>query len=62
VAYNFQIGKNKMKLLTEYESVIQKASLHIESTLQNVKFRKQFYFVFSSSKIIDHGNSDNNLE
>jgi hypothetical protein len=25
-------------------------------------FRKQFYFVTSGLKIIDHGNTDNNLE
>jgi hypothetical protein len=33
VAYNFQIGKNKIKLPTEYESVTQKVLLHIDSIL-----------------------------
>jgi hypothetical protein len=37
VAYNFQTGKNKIKLLTEYESVTQKVLLPVESTLHNAK-------------------------
>jgi hypothetical protein len=35
VAYNFQTGNNNIKLNTEYESVIQKALLRLESILQN---------------------------
>jgi hypothetical protein len=37
VSYNFQIGNNKIKLLTEYENVSQKVVLLIESILQNAK-------------------------
>jgi hypothetical protein len=38
VAYNFQTGYNKIKLLTECGSVTQKVLLHIlESVLQNAK-------------------------
>jgi hypothetical protein len=37
MTYNFQTDNNKMKLLTEYESVTQKVSLLIESILQNAK-------------------------
>jgi hypothetical protein len=71
VAYDFQIESNKIKLLTEYESVTQKLLLFIDSMLQNAKqfhystpfiFRKQFSFVLSGLKIIGHGESDNNLE
>jgi hypothetical protein len=40
MAYKFQIGKNKIKLLTEYESVTQKVLLLIESLLQNAKQRQ----------------------
>jgi hypothetical protein len=37
MACNFQAGNNKLKLLTEYESVTQKVSLPIESILQDPK-------------------------
>jgi hypothetical protein len=37
VAYNFQTGKNKIKLLTEYESVTQKVLISLESLLQTAK-------------------------
>jgi hypothetical protein len=37
VAYNFQTGNNKIKLLTEYENVTEKVLLVIESILQNAK-------------------------
>jgi hypothetical protein len=37
VAYNFQTGKNEIKLMTEYESVTQKVLLLIESILQDAK-------------------------
>jgi hypothetical protein len=37
VAYNFQTGNNKIKLLAEYESVSQKDLLLVESILQNAK-------------------------
>jgi hypothetical protein len=37
VAHNFQTGKNKIKLLTEYESVTQKVLFSVELILQNVK-------------------------
>jgi hypothetical protein len=64
VAYNFQIGNNKIKLLAEYESVTQEVLLPVESILQNAKQlqRAQFYFVVSGLKIIGHRNPDNNLE
>jgi hypothetical protein len=64
VAYKLQTRNNKIKLLTEYESVIQKVLLVIESILQNVNQLQnaQFYFVVSSLTIIGHGNPGNNLE
>jgi hypothetical protein len=34
VAYNFQTGNNKIKLLMEYENVTQKDLLFIESMLR----------------------------
>jgi hypothetical protein len=37
VAYNFQTGKKKIKLLMEYESVTQKVLLPLESMLHNAK-------------------------
>jgi hypothetical protein len=37
VAYNFQTGNNKIKLLKEYESVTQRVLLHIEPTLHDAK-------------------------
>jgi hypothetical protein len=37
MAYNFQTRNNKIKLLTEYESVTQKVLLPLESMLQNAK-------------------------
>jgi hypothetical protein len=37
VAYKFQTGKNKVKLLTEYDSETKKVLLPIESMLQNAK-------------------------
>jgi hypothetical protein len=37
VAYNFQTRSNKIKLLTEYESVTQKVLIPLESILQNAK-------------------------
>jgi hypothetical protein len=37
VAYNFQTGNNKIKLITEYESVTQKFLVPLESVLQNAK-------------------------
>jgi hypothetical protein len=37
VAYNFQIGNNKIKLLKEYENVTQKFLVIIESILQNAE-------------------------
>jgi hypothetical protein len=42
VAYNFQTGNNKMKLLMEYESLTQKVLI-----LTRAPFvaSKQFYFV-----------------
>jgi hypothetical protein len=55
VAYNFQSGKNRTKLLTVYESVIQKVLLIIESILENAKYNflsytfmfcNQFYVLF----------------
>jgi hypothetical protein len=37
MAYNFQTGKNKIKLLTKYESVTQEVLVPVESLLQNPK-------------------------
>jgi hypothetical protein len=37
MAYNFQIGSNKIKLLKDYESVTQNVLLCIESMLENAK-------------------------
>jgi hypothetical protein len=37
VAYNFQTGNKKIKLLTEYESVTQKVLFSIELVPQNAK-------------------------
>jgi hypothetical protein len=37
VAYSFQIGKKKIKLLTEYKSVTQEGLFLVDSTLQNAK-------------------------
>jgi hypothetical protein len=37
VAYNFQIGENKIKLLAKYENVNQTVLLPVESILQNAK-------------------------
>jgi hypothetical protein len=37
MGHNFEIGSNKIKLLTEYGSVTQNVSLLIESILQNAK-------------------------
>jgi hypothetical protein len=34
MVYNFETGNNKIKLLTEYESVTQKVLLPVESILQ----------------------------
>jgi hypothetical protein len=68
VAYNFQTGNNKIKLLMEYESVTQKNLLPVKPMLccqiisYTFIFRKQFYFVVSGLKIIGQGNPDNNLE
>jgi hypothetical protein len=64
VTDNFQIGRNRVKLLKEYESVTQRVPLFTESILHNDKRLQlvQFYFVLSSLKIIGHGNPDNNLE
>jgi hypothetical protein len=48
-----------MKLLKEYESVTQGDLLLIESMLQNAK---ELQHSCKVSKIIGHGNPDNNLE
>jgi hypothetical protein len=61
VDYNFQTGKNKIKLLMQYESVTQRVLLFVEPLLQKAKktstcapflARKQFYFFVSGLKII----------
>jgi hypothetical protein len=63
VAYNFQTGNNKIKLLIEYESATQNFSLLVDIYFLNYIFifHKQIYFI-SGLKIICHGNPDNNLE
>jgi hypothetical protein len=35
MTYNFQSGKNRIKLRTEYESVTQKVLIAVETLLQN---------------------------
>jgi hypothetical protein len=71
VAYNFQTGNNRIKLLTEYESVTQKVVSPVESILQNAKqlqhARLSWHVrglsgVVPGLKIIGHGKPDNNLE
>jgi hypothetical protein len=63
VAYTFQIGNNKINLLTEYENVTQRVLL-----LQNQycrilnNFNMRSFFILSGLKIIGHGNPDVNLE
>jgi hypothetical protein len=61
MSYNFQIGNNKIKLLTEYETVTQKVLLLIESILQNAKQLQHARLSWYVSSI-GHGNPDNNLE
>jgi hypothetical protein len=52
-----------MKLLRNYESVIQKVLFSHNYILRcNFIFRKQFYFVVPGLKIIDYRNPNNNLE
>jgi hypothetical protein len=46
VAYNFQIGKNKTKLLTKYESVTQNVILYIESVCIILNNIFQYLFQF----------------
>jgi hypothetical protein len=64
VVHNFQTKNNKIKLLTECESVNRKGLLLIESILQNSKQlqQSQFYFVISGLKMTGHRNPDDNLE
>jgi hypothetical protein len=72
VTYNSQTGSNKIKLLTEYESVAQKALFGnaIRAALidwlidvgYTFIFCKQFRYVISGLTIIGHGNPDSNLE
>jgi hypothetical protein len=70
VAYNFQIGNNKIKLLAKYKNVTEKVLLSVESIqLWQIKlseitltFHKHFYFVVPCLKIIGHGKPDSNLE
>jgi hypothetical protein len=52
VAFNFQTGKNKMQVLTEYESVTQKVLLLSYAA-------SSFILLFP---VIGHGNPDRNLE
>jgi hypothetical protein len=51
MAYNFQTGHNKTKLLTEYESVSQKVLSLIESVLHITKGSK-FCMSYSISDVI----------
>jgi hypothetical protein len=71
VAFNFQTGNNRIKLLTGYERVTQKVLWLIESILQNAKqlqhTRLSLHLRSASGiqlpfPIIGHGNPDNNLE
>jgi hypothetical protein len=63
VAYNFQTGNYKIKLLTEYEHECGEYTVAKKKVMSyTFIFRKQFDFVFSGLKIIGHGNPDNNLE
>jgi hypothetical protein len=64
VACNSQTESNKVKLLTEYESVIQNVLLPIELIFQNAKqlqhARPSWHI--RGLKIIGHKTPDNNLE
>jgi hypothetical protein len=66
VVCNSSTGNNRKELLTEYESVTQKVSSSIESTLQNTKQLSQcvssFILLFAVSRLQGHGNPDDNLE
>jgi hypothetical protein len=63
VAYNFQTGNNKMKLLTKYESVTDKVLLLVEPILQNAKELQHARLPWHVKlKIIGHGNPENSLE
>jgi hypothetical protein len=66
VAYIFQIGRNKLKLLREYETETQKVLLFIELMLHNTKQLQNEYFflllLLFDLKIIGHGNPDNNIK
>jgi hypothetical protein len=68
VILNFQTGNNNIKLLTKYESVIEKVVLLIESILLKAKELQHACLSWyvssfvSGLKIIGHGNPDNNLE
>jgi hypothetical protein len=50
VAYNFQIGNNKIKLLMEYENVTEKVLLLIES-IQQIAKQLQHARLFVARKI-----------
>jgi hypothetical protein len=55
--YNFQTESNKIKLLTEYQSVPQKVLFgNAVLAAHTFIFRKQFYFVVSGLKIIFFSN------
>jgi hypothetical protein len=64
VAYNFQTGNNKIKLLTEYEDVTQNVLFGNAVLAALMSGRKYGLDVMDLSglKIIGHGNPDNNLE
>jgi hypothetical protein len=64
VAYNFETGSNKIKLLTEYESATQRVLLFIEPILQTAEQLQhaRIHFVVSGLKIIGHENPDDNLQ
>jgi hypothetical protein len=71
VAYNFQIGNKKIKMLTDYENLTQKVfvTYRINTTQCSTTspyapfiFREQLYFVVSGLKNLGFGNGDSNLE
>jgi hypothetical protein len=63
VAYNFQTGNNKIKLLMEYENVTQNV-LFSNAVLAALMSARKYNVMLQNGdcSIIGHGNPDNNLE
>jgi hypothetical protein len=63
VAYNFQTGNNKIKLLTEYESVTHKL-LFDNAVLAALMYGRKYNVMRQNGdcSVIEHGSPDNNSE